>query len=91
MKTVIRDEASELRRVTSGVPQGSVLAAVMFLRSINDMVDEVDNYANLFSYDAKLMMRVKNVGGCRQLQEDLDKIYEWSRVWKWNLMSRSIK
>ena len=31
--------------------------------------------------DAKLMKVVKNIDDCRELQEDIDKIYEWSKRW----------
>ena len=49
MRTIIKDEKSEWCKVISRVPQGTVLAPVMFLVYINDMVDEVDNYICLFA------------------------------------------
>ena len=49
MRTVIKDEKSEWCKVASRVPQGTVLAPVMFLIYINDMVDEVNSYIILFA------------------------------------------
>lgn len=41
MRTVIRDEASTFKGVYNGLPQESVLAAVMFAVYINDTAEEV--------------------------------------------------
>ena len=37
MRIVIKDEKSEWREVKNGVPQGLVLAPIMFLVYVNDM------------------------------------------------------
>ena len=84
MRTVIRNERSSWLKVTSGVPQGSVLGPVMFGVYVNDMVEGIDSYINLFADDAKVMRRVKDEDDCRKLQEDLGKIDEWSKIWKMN-------
>ena len=55
MRTVIREETSSWRNVTSGVPQGSVLAPIMFQIYVNDMQCGVTSYMNMFADDAKLM------------------------------------
>ena len=39
-------------------------------------------YLNLFADDAKIMRRVRKMEDCNNLQEDLDKIYEWSVKWQ---------
>ena len=82
MRTVIKDVKSEWRAVESGVPQGSVLAPILFLIYINDMPEGVKSYINLFADDAKLCRQVKNKEDCNILQEDLNKIWRWSNKWE---------
>ena len=57
MRTVVEDEKSERREVKSGVPQGSVLAPIMFLIYVNDMKEVVSSYISLFADDAKLLKK----------------------------------
>ena len=82
MRTVIRDTSSNWSRVTSGVPQGSVLAPIMFQVYINDIHEGVTSYMNLFADDAKLLKIVNSKEDCLALQRDIDKIWEWSKKWK---------
>ena len=69
MRTVVKDVKSEWRTVTSGVPQGSVLAPIMFMIYINDMTDEITRYISLFADDTKLMKRINTQEDCKELQE----------------------
>ena len=82
MRTVIKDNYSSWSKVTSGVPQGSVLAPIMFQIYINDMQEGLTSYINLFADDAKLLRVIRNQNDCMELQRDIDKIYEWSKRWK---------
>ena len=82
MRTVIRNESSSWLEVKSGVPQGSVLGPIMFGIYVNDLVDGIESYINLFADDTKLMRKVNNVEDCRKLQEDLNKVGEWGRKWQ---------
>ena len=82
MRTVIKNECSSWLKVTSGVPQGSVLGPIMFGIYVNDLIDGIDSHINLFADDTKLMRKVQNDDDCKVLQRDIEKISEWSRTWK---------
>ena len=82
MRTVIRDIHSSWKRVTSGVPQGSVIAPIMFQIYVNDMQNGVTSYINLFADDAKMFRVIESQDDCQQLQMDINKIYDWSLRWK---------
>lgn len=82
MRTMIRGKVSAWKDVTSGVPQGAVLAPIMFLIYINDMPKDINAYMNMFADDAKIMKHIVGENSCRELQSDLDKINQWSEMWK---------
>ena len=48
-------EKSEWREVISGVPQGLVLAPILFFVYVNDMTEGVSSYISLFEDDTKKM------------------------------------
>ena len=52
---------SEWCSVKSAVPQGSVLAPVMFLVYVNDMTEGVNGYfKSLFTDNAKLLRKIES-------------------------------
>ena len=60
MRTVIKDQKSEWCSAECGVPQGSILASVMFLVYVNDITEGVNSYMSLFADDAKLLRKIKS-------------------------------
>ncbi len=84
MRTILRGKYSSWKEVTSGVPQGSVLAPIMFLVFINDINDNIgsEGYMNMFADDAKMQRKIITENSCWELQNDLAKLYKWSQKWQ---------
>jgi len=68
--------------VTSGVPQGSVLGPLLFLLFINDISDNIDSQIRLFADDTILYREIWTQNDHKVVQNDIDKLYEWSKLWK---------
>ena len=90
-RVVIRGTASSWKGVKSGVPQGSVLGPILFLIFINDLPMELLSKLSLFADDSKLFSRIITnkkklnspyIDGGTLLQEDLNKVVEWAKIWK---------
>ena len=70
---------SSWRRVTSGVPQGSVLGPLLFLVYINDLEEGVLNTVLKFADDSKLFGVVQDRAQHDRLQSDLSAVVRWSK------------
>ena len=68
--------------VPSGVPQGSVLAPLLFLLFINDLPGVLSCGVKIFADDSKLYRSVHASPGPLALQEDLDAASRWADAWK---------
>lgn len=80
-RVVLNGSHSTWTPVTSGIPQGSVLGPILFTIYINDLPDVVDNMVKLFADDTKLYANVNSEDDRDSLQNDMDKLIEWSDIW----------
>ena len=80
-RVVLGDFISEWKQVTSGVPQGSVLGPLLFVVYINDLMTNVLNVLKLFADDTKIMSKIVDDSSCNALQDDLNKLANWSNEW----------
>ena len=82
-RVVLNGKKSGWQPVLSGVPQGSVLGPLLFLVYINDLDDAAKKVEILkkFADDTKLGGRVASAAQRAEMQEALDRLFEWSRRW----------
>ena len=75
----IQGSYSSWRKVLSGIPQGSVLGPLMFVIYINNLPSKATNSdLYLFADDAKTFKGIFCQEDCEKLQQDLDKIQNWT-------------
>jgi ribonuclease P/MRP protein subunit RPP40 len=77
--------------VTSGVPRGSVLGPVLFTIYINDLDDGILKKLLKFADDTKILGKVATAGQIRELQDDLDRLLEWSDKWQMEFNAEKCK
>ena len=70
------------KSVLSGVPQGSVLGPILFLIYINDLDDDITSKVLKFADDTKVFRKIKSDADRQHLQDDLNKLIEWSEKWQ---------
>ena len=77
-KVRIEGELSDEVRVTSGVPQGSVLGPLLFLAYINDIGENIDSNIRLFADDCIIYRKIFTDEDITMLQRDVDRLGEWA-------------
>ena len=87
-QVIVNGCRSNVRRVTSGVPQGSVLGPVLFLVYVNDMPNEIHNIIKLFADDTKLYSTQNSE---TPLQTDLNTVAGWTKKWLMTLNTQKCK
>ena len=73
---------SDILPVTSGVPQGTVLAPLLFLCYINDLPELVSCCCQLYADDVLLYKVIRLDEDCASLQSDLDVLQKWADDWQ---------
>jgi len=68
----VGEQLSSEVKVTSGVPQGSVLGPLLFLVYVNDIWSNVDSNIRLFADDCIICRKITNTNDIENLQKNLD-------------------
>ena len=76
-------EYSEFKDIAAGVPQGSVLGPVLFLLYTRDIPQEEGTVVATFADDTAILATDKSIeSATEKLQRALDKICEWTKIWR---------
>ena len=78
---IVEGQESDPSTVTSGIPQSTVLAPLLFLCFIylpNGILSKIKLYAD----DVLLFATIHSEQDCQQLQRDLDSLGKWADEWK---------
>ena len=79
---VIDGVKSRFVTVISGIPQGTVIAGLLFLIFINDLPDSVkESFNGLFCDDTILAKEITDKNDAKDLQNDMNNVLEWSKIW----------
>ena len=78
----VDDLFSKWVKVSSGIPQGSVLGPLLFVVFINDLPDQLKySICKMFADDCKIYRRL-NQENVNKLQVDLTNLERWSKKWQ---------
>ena len=78
-RVAINGFQSNPSKVISGVPQGTILAPVLFLIYIADIADNI-THSTVSSYadDSKVSKEIRSEVDGKELQDDTDMLYRWT-------------
>jgi len=80
-QVVLDNKRSDSYNVLSGVPQGTVLAPLLFLIYINNLPLHVSSKVRLYADNVILYSNIYSMEDCHQLQFDLDSLAQWANKW----------
>ena len=80
-RVVVNGKTSEWITVTSGVPEGSLLAPLAFALFINDLPGNLTSDCLLYADDQKIYRKITAPCDAQLLQEDLDRLQRWCTAW----------
>ena len=80
-RVVIGENISSWCDVDSGVPQGSVLALLLFILYTNDLPDNSTHKFKLYEDDGKLIVELGTDRDDDDMQHNINMIVKWCETW----------
>ena len=82
---------SDWAKVTSGIPQESVLGPVLFVLYINDLPSNIKSNIFMFADDTKVFRTIETPIDQHTLQDDLNQLTQWFRNGCLNFTRTNVK
>ena len=79
---VVEGKPSSWENLISGIPQGTVVGPLLFVIYINELTNDLTSMTKLFADDTKEYREVNNSKESKLLQNDVETLTAWSRVWQ---------
>ena len=79
---ILDGQESSFSIVSYGVPQGTVLAPLLFLCYINDLPDHVTSKVRLYADNVLVYTTINSDCDSRNLQNDINKLLKWPMDWQ---------
>ena len=80
-RVIVNGKTSHWQPVTSGVPEGSLLAPLLFSLFINDLSSTISSGCLMYADDVKIFRKITSPSDSQELQRDLDRLTAWSACW----------
>ena len=90
-RVVVNGKTSDWNQVSSGVPEGSILAPLIFSMFINDLPRHIQSNCLMYADDVKIFRKIEAPSDGKLLQEDLDRLRTWSIRWGLKLNPQKCK
>ena len=88
-QVIVNGCSSNPINMMSGVPQGTVVAPLLFLCYINDLPENVYSKVRLYADDVLIYNTIHRKKDCLMLQENLNSLQLWA--YKWQMMFNTDK
>ena len=80
-RVIVNGKTSDWKPVISGVPEGSLLAPLLFSMFINDLPCQIESGCLLYADDVKIFRKIISSADGLLLQKDLSHLAAWSVRW----------
>ena len=81
-RVVVEGEESDLKPITAGVPQGSILGPVLFILYVNDLIENLGPNIRMYAYDVTLFVEYDHPLAAKlDLQEKIEIAMAWAKDW----------
>ena len=80
-RVIVNGKTSDWKPVASGVPEGAILASLIFSMYINDLPQHIQSHCLMYADDVKIFRKIQSPSDGKLLQDDLASLERWSVRW----------